>query len=312
MYSYKRARNILKSMMLPIGDLYDLPTSELKFSDGGSYKIEAPTINTFAAAKKILLESFKFSIKVDRITETLGIFRHQKQEIIDYVSLCKDYGCQLLMSIGPRASYDLSPTVHTSAGKTVGYRLRGQEQVVYALEEILRAIDMGVNGFVIYDEGFLYMLHMLKQKSKIPKNVHLKVSAHCGQANPLSGLLLQKIGANSFNPVRDLSLPAISALRSVISIPLDLHCDNPISSGGFIRNYEVPEFIRIASPVYLKIGNSVLPKHGHFTTEDDAILMVNQIKIIKEFIEDYSENISQSSCSELYESVIKTGEYLNV
>jgi hypothetical protein len=61
-------------------------------------------------------------------------------------------------------------------------------------------------------------------------HVHLKVSAHCGQANPLSGLLLQKIGANSFNPVRDLSLPAISALRSVISIPLDLHCDNPISS----------------------------------------------------------------------------------
>ena len=155
-------------------------------------------------------------------------------------------------------------------------------------------------------------LEKLEEGAKIPKNVHLKVSAHCGQANPLSGLLLQKIGANSFNPVRDLSLPAISALRSVISIPLDLHCDNPISSGGFIRNYEVPEFIRIASPVYLKIGNSVLPKHGHFTTEDDAILMVNQIKIIKEFIEDYSENISQSSCSELYESAIKTGEYLNV
>lgn len=312
MSNYQRAREILKNMNLPIGDIYNLPTSGLKFSDRGSYKIEVPTVNTFSAAKKILSESSKLNIKVNRITETFGIFRHQKQEILDYISLCKDYECELLMSIGPRAPYDLSPTSQTLQGRSISYRLRGQEQVVYALEEFLRAVDMGIRGFVIYDEGFLWMIQWLKQKNKIPENIHLKISAHCGQANPLSGLLLQQMGANSFNPVRDLSLPMISSLRKTIFIPIDIHCDNPVSSGGFIRNYEVPELIRIASPVYLKIGNSVLPKHGHLTTEDDAILMVNQIQIIKEFIENYSENIMQSSCTKIYSSVVKVEDYLNV
>ena len=81
MENYTRARNILKNINFLGGDLYDLPSSKHTFSDGGPYKIEVPTINTFKAARKIFLEADKLKVKVNRITETLGIFRHQKQEL---------------------------------------------------------------------------------------------------------------------------------------------------------------------------------------------------------------------------------------
>ncbi len=54
--------------------------------------------------------------------------------------------------------------------------------------------------------------------------------------------------ANSINPIRDIQLQMLAAMRNAIDIPIDVHTENPASSGGFIRHYEVPEMIRLVLP----------------------------------------------------------------
>ena len=34
----------------------------------------------------------------------------------------------------------------------------------------------------------------------------------------------------------------------------DLYVEAPDNIGGFIRHYETPEFIRVAAPLYIKLG----------------------------------------------------------
>ena len=51
-----------------------------------------------------------------------------------------------------------------------------------------------------------------------------------------------------------LTLPQIAAIRAAVDVPLDIYIEAPDNLGGFIRMHEIPEIIRVASPVYLKFG----------------------------------------------------------
>ncbi len=289
-----RAQDLLKSINMPTGDNYNLPTSKKTFEDAANYRIEVPTINSLEALECLLTEAVHKKITINRVTETRGLFLHTATEIKEWVSCANDYGCDLFMSIGPRAAYDTSATVNTKDGFRIGYRLRGQDQIVRAIEEILRALDLGVSNFLIYDEGLLFLLQKLKENNKIAKNIKLKVSAHCGHANTAAIKMLENMGADSVNPVRDLQLPMIAAIREIVDIPLDIHSDNPKSSGGFIRFYEVPDIIKIASPVYIKVGNSAIENHGTLTKKSDAVNIMRNIEIVMEMITRYNGNARQS------------------
>lgn len=292
---FEKTRNDLKTLGLPSKDYFDMPTSNKKFADGSNFKIEIPTVNSIEVMKALIEESTKMGIVINRITETYGIFRHTKDEIKQMVDLCQAYGCEFVMSTGPRASNDTSATAASNQGKTIAYRLRGQEQIIRAIEDIKRGIDLGVSIFLIYDEGLLWILGKMRQNNMIAKNIKFKVSAHCGHGNPASLKLLEELGANSINPVRDLQLPMLSALRDVINIPIDVHTDNPAASGGFIRVYEAPEIVRIASPVYLKTGNSVVSEHGSLTSSSkDGIKMARQASIVLEMVNNYYPQAKQS------------------
>lgn len=162
---FKSTRDCLEALGLPRGDCFDLPTSRKKFSDGGDFKIEIPTVNSIEAMIGLLDESKKLGIQINRVTETYGIFRHTQIEIKEMVQICYDYGCELVMSTGPRAAYDTSATAASTQGKTIAYRLRGQEQLIRAIEDIKRALELGVKSFLIYDEGLLWTLNQIKKKS---------------------------------------------------------------------------------------------------------------------------------------------------
>ena len=127
----------------------------------------------------------------------------------------------------------------------------------------------------------------MRKAGVIPLSCRFKVSAHTGHGNPCSGKVLQQLGADSLNPVRDIQLPMLAALRQAIDIPIDIHTENPQSTGGFIRHYEVPEMIRVASPIYLKTGGSVAKTHSWDTTEADAKKRAKQISLVKRMIDQY-------------------------
>ncbi|MGF1425435.1 peptidase [Kitasatospora sp. LaBMicrA B282] len=264
------------------------------FADGCHWRIEAPTVNTVRAVETLLSESRKRGFTVNRITETFGLSRHTLDEVRDYVALGHEYGAQILMSVGPRAVYDIGATVQTPEGARVGYRLRGQEQLVRALEDVRRALEVGVRGFILHDEGLLAVLGRLREAGEIPADVHLKVSAHCGLGNGAAAQVLERLGADSLNPVRDLTLPIIAALRQSVRIPLDVHVDNTRTSGGFIRTYEAPDFVRVASPVYLKTGSSALAGHSTRATPEQTEGMLRQLEITAEFMARHYPQARQS------------------
>ena len=224
---FQETRDYLKKVGLPEGDLWDLPTSTKRFPDGCHYRIEVPTINTADAVASLLDTATKNNITINRVTETYGMFRHTAAEIKQYCKLCADYGAELLLSVGPRATYDTGATVLSDQGVRISYRLRGMEQVVRAIEDIKRGYDYGCRGFLIYDEGMLWLINQMRKEGGLPSDITFKASAHLGHCNPCSVKLLESLGADSINPVRDLQLPMLAALRaahwiSTWTIPQDL------------------------------------------------------------------------------------------
>lgn len=258
-----------------------------RFNDGGQYRFEVPGIQSPKTMDALLKESVKNNIFIHRVTQTKGIMLLSDDEITQMVDLAKDYGCELFLSVGPRATYDTSATVHTKEGSRIGYRLRGYDNLVYAIEDVKRACGLGVRGILLYDEGLLWVLNKMRCEGELPENVHFKLSAHAGHSNPASAKLLQENGLNSLNPVRDLQIPMIAAIRNACDMAIDLHTENPKSTGGFIRHYEVPKFIDVAAPVYLKTGGSVAANHNWDTTEKEAIARIKQVMLVKRVIDKY-------------------------
>jgi hypothetical protein len=291
---FEETREYVKKLGLPSGDLFDMPTSNARFPDGGAYRIEVPTVNTAESVAALFETATKNGTTINRVTETYGMFRHTRAEIKEYCKLCHDYGAELLMSVGPRAPYDTGATVQTPQGVRISYRLRGMEQVLRGVEDIKRGIDLGVRGFVLYDEGMLWLINEMRKDGALPKDIVFKASAHLGHCNPCSFKVLASLGADSINPVRDLQIPMIAALRAAVPTPIDVHTDNPPGSGGFIRVYEAPEIVRVAAPVHCKTGNSVVGGHGELTSAADGKKMADQATIVVEMVSKYYPEAKQS------------------
>ena len=283
----KETREFLKKIGMPEGDAYNLPTSEKRFSDGAQYRFEVPGIQGPKVMEALLEAIDAYGIPLHRVTQTKGIMMLTDNEIMQMVKLAKEAQTDLILAIGPRATTDTSASVHTPEGVRMGYRLRGQEQIVRAVEDVKRASAFGCRSFLVYDEGCLWLLNEMRKAGEIPENCHFKVSAHAGHGNPCSAKLLELIGANSVNPVRDIQLQMLAAMRQAIDIPIDIHTENPKSTGGFIRHYEVPEMIRVAAPIYLKTGASVAQTHSWESTIDDAKKRAKQVSLVQRMIDSY-------------------------
>lgn len=283
----KNSRLFLEKMGLPAGDAYALPDSAKRFADGGQYRFEVPGIQGPAAMEALLKQLATYELTIHRVTQTKGIMLLADSDIKDMMSLAREHHTELVLAVGPRATYDTSASVNTPEGQRMGYRLRGQEQIVRAMEDVQRAAELGCRSFLVYDEGHLWILGEMRKQGAIPADCRFKVSAHCGHGNPCSAKLLENLGADSVNPVRDIQLQMLASMRQAIDIPLDVHTENPASTGGFIRHYEVPEMIRVAAPIYLKTGGSVAKTHGWNTTDAEARQRAKQVSLVQRMIDTY-------------------------
>ena len=281
-----RIEEFLQTIGIDEGDV-TVDESKKYFSDGAQYRFEVPGIQNPGAMAALIDATDKYGVKVHRVTQTKGIMLLTNQEIEQMAEIAIDARIELFLSVGPRATYDTSATANTAEGARIGFRLRGYKNLLYAIEDVKRATSMGIRGILVYDEGLLWVLNKMRQEGELPKKTKFKVSAHCGHGNPASAKLLEEIGANSFNPVRDLQISMMADIRRSINISLDLHMENPKSSGGFIRHYEAPEIIKVASPVYLKTGGAVAAHHGWETTKSQATERVRQVFLVQSMIDRY-------------------------
>ena len=280
-----RSTDFLKT--LGINRINKIEDSKLRFPDGAQYRFEVPGIQKPGTMHSLLDAIQDYQVKVHRVTQTKGIMLLTDPEIEEMADIARDAKIELFLSVGPRATYDTSASTHTKEGARIGYRLRGYDNLLYAMEDVIRAAELGVMGIVVYDEGLLWALGKMRAAGELPSNMHFKVSAHTGHGNPASAKLMEELGADSFNPVRDLQIDMMAQLRNAINISIDVHTENPQSSGGFIRHYEVPDIIRVASPVYLKTGGSIAKHHAYQTTKTEAAERVRQVYLVQSMIERY-------------------------
>ncbi len=255
-----------------------------QFKKGGEFGIELSSMNNYKIIKKTIKLLNKNKIQADRFDECRGMMRLPENEIKDILKITKDNNIGMIFSIGPRAIYSSSGFVRSENGKRMGYRLHGKNQVENAIDELKRGIDLGVKGFLIYDEGFLDFANQLRKSKQIPEDIIFKLSVHVGCANQFSARVYENLGADTINVVPDLSIEDLYEIRKMVSIPLDIFTDTASAAGGLIRTYDVGQIIEYVSPIYFKCGPSSQQEQNHLPTDNELEERVKQTKIITEFI----------------------------
>jgi hypothetical protein len=250
----KETKNFLASLGYPEGDLYSLPSSTKRFPDGAQYRVELPSVEGPAALAATFKEIDRYGLTVHRISQGSGIMLLTDDEILEMGRLCASRRMELSLFVGPRGTWDISPMPLTTSGKAAGIRHEGMDQLVYAIEDLKRAADLGIRGALVGDEGLVLLAKKMKEKNQLPKDFVIKCSVQMMASNPVSVRIMQDLGADTYNVPTGLTLPKLAAIRHTTSIPLDLYVEAPDNFGGFIRHYEIPEFIRILAPVYIKFG----------------------------------------------------------
>ena len=231
-----------------------LPASPKRFPDGAQYRIEIPSVETPDALSAALEEADRLKVPVHRASQGSGIMMLTDAELTKMLKISRDAKIELSLFVGPRAGYDATPQPFTPAGKIIGGSLRGGSQLVYAVEDVKRGCALGLRSVLVADLGLLWLLTELKKAGELPANLVLKISILLPVPNPATARVLETLGAGTINVSPDLSLGHLSSMRGAVSAPLDIYVEVPDGFGGYIRTYEVPEMIRVASPVYVKLG----------------------------------------------------------
>ena len=250
----EETRAFLHSMGLPAGDLYELPDSPMRFPDGAQYRIEIPSVEGPACLEAVLEEAAQLDVRVHRVSQGSGVFLQTDAELDEMARTAADARVEVSLFARPNAAWDTSAMARAPAGAVVAPTSRGQEQLVQGLEDVRRAAAHGIRSVLIADLGLLSVFGAMRTAGELPEDMQAKVSVMLPAANAAAARVLAGLGANTLNLPTDLTLPQIAAIRAAVDVPLDLYVEAPDNVGGFVRLHEIPEIIRIASPVYVKFG----------------------------------------------------------
>jgi hypothetical protein len=240
---------------IPGRDGWGLPSSNKRFPDGAHYRIEIAGIEHFSNLKAMVDEARKRKLPIHRAICTVGGSTYSDfEELKDIARLARDEQIETIMVIGHRKGWDVgSKEMGYPEGIIQGPRHRGSDNLAYWIEDMMRNLEAGIRGFLVYDEGALKLVNKMREEGFIPKETIFKWSVFGGYCGPAGAQLLEEMGADTMNPISDISLPILSSIRTTVNIPLDIYMIIVDSFGGMFRAYEAPEIVRVASPVYFKI-----------------------------------------------------------
>lgn len=295
------SRRRLEQTGLPGADLRDCPDSAKRFPDGAHYRIEIPSTEGPRALAAVLEEADRRNVPVHRVSQGSGILLLTENEIAEMLALGRQAGIEVNLFIGPRATFDIGAQAYSSAGKTLGLSLRGADQLVFALEDLRRAVRLGLRSILVSDLGLLDVIGKLRAAGELPRDLVVKTSVMMAPANPASARVMACLGADTINIPSDLTLPQIAAIRAAIDVPIDFYVEAPDNIGGFVRHYEIPELIRVAAPIYLKFGlrnaPDVYPSGTHLESTVVALSRerVRRAAIALEIISEYCPSAVVSS-----------------
>jgi len=251
----KTIRNFMEKEGIPGRDGYDLPSSTKTFPDGANWRIEVAGVERASTMEAMIDEAGKRNVTVHRVVATVGGSTYcDFEELKAMAQMAFDEKIEVVMVVGHRKGWDPgSKESATPEGVMQGFRLRGSDNISYHIADMMRNIEAGFRGFLVYDEGVLFLVNKMRQEGLIPKETIFKFSVFGGYCSPAGAKVIESMGVNSMNPLSDVSLPILASIRKTVDIPLDVYVIIVDAFGGMYRAYEAPEIARIASPCYFKI-----------------------------------------------------------
>lgn len=247
------ATKALRALGLPTGDTCD-QDSPKRFLDGGWFRFEIPSVEGPDVLEAVVEEGRQLKVPIHRVSQGSGIQLLTDGEIAEMAHIGAEAGIEVSLFVGPRAGFETSAMHLAQNGGVVRPRLRGMASLRAALDDALRAYDLGIRSVLMADEGLISLHNLLRQQGLWPEDLKVKVSVMLAAANPVSISMIANLGVATYNCPTDLSVEQLATIRKVTSVPLDIYVESPDDVGGFVRYREIAEFIRYAAPVYLKFG----------------------------------------------------------
>ncbi|SPE33061.1 conserved hypothetical protein [Acidobacteriia bacterium SbA2] len=296
----KQTQQFLAKLNLPAEDNHPLSPSGKKFKNGGDYRIEIPSVEGPRVFNEVLAAAKELNVPIHRISQGSGIMLLTKDEIREMARIGAGEHIEVCLFVGPRAPFETGAQAVSAAGKVIGLQHRGADQLVYAIEDVRKACDLGIRSVLPADLGLIYVLNEMKAAGELPRNLVIKSSVTLPAANPATALVFQAHGVTTLNIPTDLTPAQMGSIRQAVDIPIDLYIEVPDNFGGFIRYYEMPQILRVAAPVYLKFGlrnaPDIYPSGKHL--EDLAAKMgrerVHRARIALEIIKEYAPEATMS------------------
>ena len=296
----KDTRAMLARAGLPSEDPHPASSSAKRFPDGGQYRVEIPSTEGPASFRAVLEQADRTGVPVHRVSQGSGIMLLSDEEIREMVELGGARGIEVNLFVGPRATFDIGAQAYSPAGRSLGLSLRGSEQIVYAIEDVRRAWDLGIRSVLVSDIGLLATLGTMKRSGELSEELILKTSVMMAPANAASARVLEDLGATTINVPSDLTLPQLASIRAAINTPIDLYVEAPDNIGGFVRHYEVPEFIRVGAPLYVKLGlrnaPDIYPSGSHIQSTAVALSVerVRRARLVLDMVARYAPHLEMS------------------
>jgi hypothetical protein len=169
--------------------------------------------------REVLAAAKELQVPVHRISQGSGIMLLTKKEIAEMVRIGLDQRIEVCPFVGPCATFETGAQTASAAGKVIGLQHRGADQLVYAIEDVRRACDLGIRSVLPADLGLIWVLNEMKKKGELPKNLVIKSSVTLPAANPATARLFERAGVSTLNIPTDLSPAQVGALRQAVDIP---------------------------------------------------------------------------------------------
>jgi Peptidase family U32 len=226
--------------------------SGARFADGLRYRIEIPSVEGPRVLETVLDEAEKRSVPVRRVSQGSGVMMLTDAEIRELAAIGAAASVEVSLFLGPRGAWDTGGQALVTAA--AGGSARGAGGVEACVAEAERGLALGIRSFLVADLGVLATLGRMRRAGELPASLVLKTSVLLPCANAASASVLEELGATTINVATDLSPGQLGELRAGCSAPLDVYVEVPDDQGGFVRFYDVPEIVRLAAPVYVKLG----------------------------------------------------------
>jgi hypothetical protein len=202
----------------------------------------------------VLEEASRLDVAVHRVSQGSGVFMQTDDELAQMAELAAQANVEVSLFARPNAAWGPSAMARSPAGAAIAGVARGQDEVAWQLDDILRAAAAGFRSVLIADVGVLDVFGRLRTEGVLPDDMQAKVSVALPAANAATARVLELLGASTLNLPTDLSLAQVAAIRAAIDVPIDVYVEAPDLLGGFVRLHEIPELIRVGAPVYVKFG----------------------------------------------------------